>query len=110
LRSNFPARRKNNPALRDTLRAEITDVGRQRWLAALHSSPDDQALSQVLGKREKFQVGIERLTNADRFNVELMKLKQMDWQTAQGNGIVEQRARAVENLRLALDHKSPRPC
>jgi len=39
----FPARRKKPIlSLRDTLRAEITDVGPNGWLAALHSSPDDQ--------------------------------------------------------------------
>ncbi len=94
-------------AIRDPLRRNniLSEAAREkirRWRVALRLAPDDTLLAQVLSRRGDFGVKDTDLTPVDRFNLELVQLKQTDWRTMAENRIVAQRDEAVARLKTSL--------
>jgi hypothetical protein len=91
-------------AIRDAARrsAFLNEAAREqarRWRVALRSTKDDAALAQILGRRGDFGVKDSELAPDERFNVELLQLKQVDWRALPDAQIVARRDEAVSRLR-----------
>ncbi len=90
------------PARKEALRKERTTEEIRRWRVALRSAPDDVVLGQVLEKRAAFGLGPTDLAPTEKFNVELKRLKQIDWRSLPEERVVAQRDEAVNSLRSPL--------
>jgi hypothetical protein len=95
------------PSRRTALQAEVTAEKVRRWRVALTGATDDNVLGGVLAKRSDFGVEMSQLRTGEKFNVELQRLKQIEWRNLAEDQIVAQRDVAVSSLRSQLGDQVP---
>lgn len=89
-------------AVRAALRDEIRTAAAAWWRRAFARAQDDAAIGSLLAARENFGVAEESLGPAERFNVQLFRLKAVDWRALSTDDLVRQRDEAVNRMRLTL--------
>ena len=96
-----------DPARREVLRTERVGELVRRWRVALRAAATDELMGKVLARRGDFGVNPSQLGADEKFNVELQRLKQIDWRGVSEDRVVEQRDEAVKNLRSPLGAQVP---
>lgn len=84
---------------RDALKAELATEEPRRWRVAKAAAKEDTVLVQVLSRHDDFGVAAAQLSPDEKFNVELQRLKRVDWRNVGEGNVVTQRNQEVGALR-----------
>lgn len=95
-------REVRDESARAALLAEFRTAAATWWRTAFRRAQDDASIGGLLAAREGFGVTEESLGATERFNVQLFRLKSVDWRALPGDELVRQRDEAVSKLRATL--------